>query len=224
MARRVTTKRFYLGLGALALLGVGAIWYARATGGAGPITVSGPVELGAAFEGYVLGADTAPVEVIEYADFQCPACASFAILHAPDFKAGLVNTGRVRWRFRDFPLPQHDRAPLAHHAAACAGEQGRFWEMHDQLFFNQGAWARDRRPERVVRELATAAGLDLGRYEECMESGRYAARVAATKAHGISLGVNSTPTFIIGERLFPGTMSAQEIATQVRRVESARPR
>lgn len=206
MARGVTLKRFYVGLGAIAVIGVGAIMFARSGASGGPVD-AGPVPVGAAgdFDGYVMGSDSAPVEIIEYADFECPACATFALLYAPDVKRRLVETGRARLIFRDFPLPQHQKAPVAHHAAACAAEQGQFWPMHDQLYGNHGRWVNDRRPERVIEQLAEALGLDMRRYDECMDSGRYRQRIQASRERGSQLGVGSTPSFIVGGRLVAGT-------------------
>ncbi|NIR45311.1 MAG: thioredoxin domain-containing protein, partial [Gemmatimonadetes bacterium] len=117
MARSMNMKVFYIGLGVIAVAGGVALWLAARGGGGGPVSVAPmPVDIGS-FDGYTIGSDSAPVEVVEFADFQCPACARFAILTAPDLKSRLVATGRVRWTFRDFPLPIHDKAELAHHAA-----------------------------------------------------------------------------------------------------------
>lgn len=220
MAQPRNLKPFYFVLGAIAVVGVGAIWLARG-GGAGPAEVGpSPVGLETAFDGYVMGSDTAQVEIIEYADFQCPACAQFTILEAPDVKTRLIETGRARWVFRDFPLPQHDKAPIAHHAAACAGEQDRFWPMHDQLFFNQGRWVNDRRPEGVIERLAQAVGLNMDRFDDCMDSGRYVSRIEATKQAGAQLGVGSTPTFVVGGRMAVGVQSAQQLEALVRAAEA----
>ena len=223
MARQVKLKPFFLGLGAIAVIGVGAIWMAWGGGSAPTEAAPLPVSAGS-FEGYVLGSDTAAVEVVEYADFQCPACARFAILTAPEVKAQLVNTGRVRWRFMDFPLPSHDKAELVHHAAACAGEQGGFWAMHDVLFRNQGAWVRSRRPKQVLRDLAEAIGLDVKQYDDCMGSNRYAARIAATKADAVAVGVSSTPSFVIGGLLISGHLAYDSVVTLVERAEAAQRR
>lgn len=221
MAQPVTLKAFYFGLVVVAVAGVAWIWSARS--GGGPTTITEvPAGTTAAHAGYVLGSDTAPVEIIEYADFQCPACATFTILTAPDVKRRLVATGRARWRFRDFPLPSHDKALLAHHAAACAGEQNRFWPMHDQLYLQQGRWASDRRPDRVFRDYAGIIGLDLGQYDACMEEQRYAARIMATKNEGQALGVNSTPSFIVGNQLIAGSVPFDTLAAMVERAANRR--
>jgi protein-disulfide isomerase len=196
-------KLFYSGLAAIAVVGVGMIWLARSRG-AEPQAV--PAAVGAAFEGHVMGSDSAPVTVVEYADFECPACAQFAVLTAPDIKQRLVATGQVRWVFRDFPIEGHPNTLPAHHAAQCAGEQGRFFEMHDQLYFNHGRWVTERRPERRFREFAQAIGLALGRYDECMSSGRYMARLQQSRLDALAAGVSSTPTFDIGGQRISGAL------------------
>ncbi|MGH7675986.1 MAG: DsbA family protein [Gemmatimonadales bacterium] len=195
-------KRFYLVLGFAALAG-GAwlIYEARRPPAVTPAGATAPAPAADGFAGFTMGSDSAPVEVVEYADFECPACAQFATVQMPTVREQLITTGRVRWRFRDFPLPSHSFARYAAHAAQCAGEQGRFWDMHDQLFANH-SWAQTGRdPSRLFRDLARGVGLELDRYDACMESGRYAGRIEASKQEGDLRGVNGTPTFFINGRL-----------------------
>jgi protein-disulfide isomerase len=162
------------------------------------------------FAGFTLGSDSAPLEVVEYSDFECPYCSRFAAVQMPTIRAQLIETGRVRWRFREYPLPGHRFSRYAAHAAQCAGEQGRFWEMHDQLFFNH-AWAQTGRdPTRLFRDFARAVGLDVERYDACMESGRYAGRIEASRLAGERLGVNSTPTFFVAGRLYSGGSTSDQ--------------
>jgi protein-disulfide isomerase len=224
MAQSRSLTPFYIGLGLIALGGLAAIWLARESSAArtaarqvDPVPVSAT-----SFRGYVLGVDSAPVEILEFADFECGACAYFAVLSGPDIKRRLVNTGRVRWRFRDFPLDGHANAPVAHQAAACAGEQGRFWDMHDQIFFQQSAWARDRRPARHMREYARTIGLEMGQYDECMDERRHTARIEAGRQEGLALGVNSTPSFYIGGLLVSGALPYDSVLALVERAERAR--
>ena len=221
MAERHQLKRFYVGLGAIAVVGVGLLLYARVQGGAGAMPTDTPANVGAAFEGHVMGSDSAPVTVVEYADFECPACAQFAVLTAPDVRQRLVATGRVRWVFRDFPLEGHPYSMPAHHAAQCAGEQGKFFEMHDQLYFNQGRWVTDRRPERRFRDFARAIGLDVRRYDDCMSSGRYMARLERERQDGLAAGVGSTPTFDIGGRRVVGASSYDDFRSYVDQAAAA---
>jgi protein-disulfide isomerase len=90
---------------------------------------------------HVQGASSAPVTIVEYSDFQCPYCARYSTETYPEIKAQYIDTGKVRYMFRHFPLSFHSEAELAAQAAECAGEQGKFWEMHDTLFANQSEWA-----------------------------------------------------------------------------------
>jgi len=115
-----------------------------------------------------------------------------------------VATGRVRYAFRDFPLSMHVNSRPAHHAAACAAEQGMFQQMHDKLFGMQDQWTRRSGAETRFRRYASDIGVDLGQYDTCMEEGRYRGRIQASIEGGAALGVNSTPTFIIGNRLYGG--------------------
>ena len=204
MARQLSVKVFYAVLAVIAVAGtVGILMATRSDGGPAAQTLAAPFSLDStAFPGYVLGSDSAPVEIVEYADFACSHCATFTILQGPDIKRRLVETGLARLRFRGFALYQASLLPL--NAAACAGEQGRFWEMHDQLMFNQRAWFEDpnwptsRHTRRLFRDYAGAAGVDLDGYDRCMEEERYTSRILATREEITSLGINSTPTFEIG--------------------------
>lgn len=218
MAGSMNLKPFYLGLAVVAVAGASGIWWAARSGGGGGYEAVEPVPVAAgSFAGYVLGSDSAPVEIHEYADFQCPACAHFAILTGTDLKQRLVATGQVRWRFFDFPLPGHQNARAAHHAAACAGEQDQFWTMHDQLFFAQQDWSTAGRPERKFRDYGRAIGLDLDRFDDCMDSRRYAGRIEATKQGGVNRGVSATPTFIIGRTMVSGSIPYDTLKSMVER-------
>ncbi len=189
---------FYLALGLLAIAGVAVIWAARGSSDEDTAPAVGPLAVSAGdFEGHILGSDSAPVVVIEYSAFECGWCARFALLTKPDVRERLIRTGIVQWRFRDFPTTGEWKGDAAHLAAACAGEQGRFWPMHDQIFYNQGRWARESKPDRMFRDYARAAGVDLGQYDRCFDERRYLGRIEATKQGGLALGVQSTPTFII---------------------------
>ena len=125
------------------------------------------------FQGYVKGSATAPVEITEYADYQCPFCQTFATLQMPTIEERLINTGRLRWRYRDFRLQQHPFARLAAHSAACADEQGKYWDQHQRIYEGQSEWtgARGTRP-RSFESTPQTAGLDLGRYDACMKAGQ----------------------------------------------------
>jgi protein-disulfide isomerase len=196
-------KRFYLILGALALAGA-AVLYVASREQPIPGAVEGPAPVVASdgFTGFTLGSDSAPVEVVEYSDFECPFCARFATLQMPAVRRQLIETGVVRWRFRDFPLPSHGYSRYAAHAAQCAGEQGRFWEMHDAMFADH-SWAQTgKNPRRLFNAMAERSGVDLDGYKACMESNRFAGRIEAARQEGEARGVGGTPTFYVNGAQF----------------------
>src|SRR5437773_8642900 len=201
-------NRFYVVLAVVAVvLGASLFVVLRQSGGAAAAAASAPpvAVTDDGFRGYTLGSGDAVVEVTEYSDFECPFCANFATVQMPTIKEQLINTGKVRWRYRDFPIPSHQYGRYAAHAAQCAGEQGKFWEMHDQLFFNHG-WAQTgKNPTGLFSGFAKAAGVDLTRYDACMKSGRYAARIEFSRQEGLQRNVNGTPTFFVnGTELHTG--------------------
>jgi len=215
--------RFYLVLGVLALIGGGSLWLAardRGVADAGA-AVAVPAATDDGFTGYTKGSSDAPVEVVEYSDFQCPYCAQFAVVQLPDIDRRLVATGRVRWRFRDFPLDNaHPHARLASRAAQCAGEQGKFWEMHDSLLWRQRDWATLRDPRSKFEEYAREIGVDRGQFHDCFGSTKYDGRVQASLEEGRARGVGGTPTLFVNGRKV-GAVTADEL---VRIVDSIAPR
>ena len=215
-ARGQASRRgFYLALGLVAVAGVGGISWAmqRAKGGAAPIVVPAaatPAPGAARPEGYVLGNPAAPVEIVEYADFECPGCGQFATLQEPDVRARLVNTGQARFRFYDFQVNQsHRNSPAASLAAACAADQGKFWEMHDRLFAGQDEWRTpipgydggtdDPRP--VLAGYAQSLGLDVPRWTQCYDGRAHLDRLAAHLQEATRAQVRSTPSFVVGNRM-----------------------
>ena len=210
-------NRFYLLLGGIAVLGAGALAYMAMS----RRTVSIPVDVTvlaadtAGFRGYLIGSPDAPVEITEYADFQCPACQDFATIQFPAVRDRLIATGKLRWRYRDFPLDEiHPSARLASHSAACADEQGQFEAQFERI--NQGfvEWNRGG-AAAAFRRYAEASGLDMGRYDDCMRSARYAGRIQASLEEGVRLGVSGTPTFLVNGRLYTNGLNSDEIRALV---------
>lgn len=207
-------NRFYVVLGVVAVIGLGLLAWMMSR----PASVSIPANVvvqasdTAGFRGYVLGSADAPVEITEYADYQCPACQDFEVVQFPSVRSQLIETGQVRWRYRDFPLDAiHPHARLAAHAAACGDEQGKFWELHAAIYEGQAEWSRAGNATSIFRRYAEQVGLDMAEYDACMTSGRYAGRIQASLDEGRAVGVGSTPTFLIGGRLYPGRLSSDQI-------------
>ena len=136
------------------------------------------------------GPNNAPVTLVEYGDYECPSCGeAYPIIKEIEKRLG----NRLRFVFRNFPLTTiHPHAQHAAEAAETAAEQGRFWEMHDQLFENQQAL-----DDPHLRQYASLLKLDLGRFEREMAEHAYSARVREDFRSGVRSGVNGTPTFFI---------------------------
>jgi protein-disulfide isomerase len=206
-------KRFYAILIGVAVLGLGVLGVLLSR----PKTVSIPANVTiqaadtAGFRGYIKGSADAPVEITEYADYQCPFCQTFATLQMPTIEERLIRTGRLRWRYRDFPLQQHSFSRLAAHSAACADEQGKYWEQHQRIYDGQAEWASQGDAGPTFRQYAQANGLDLQRYDACMKSGKYAGRIQASYEEGARVGVSSTPTLLVGNRLYQGRLDSDAI-------------
>lgn len=163
-----------------------------------------PIEVGVD-DDPALGEEDAPVVIIEFSDFQCPFCKRFAEQTFPQLKRDYIDTGKVRFVFRDFPILRiHPNAGLAALAAECADEQGSFWEMHDLLFARQAEWAGS--AQEQVRSLFEAYGRELGLEEEafaqCLATERYGEEILKDLREGVEAGVGGTPAFFInGEKL-----------------------
>lgn len=207
-------NRFYVLLVGVAVVAGGLLWIgsrpqsAPVPGDNGsPVTVT---KADSAYRGETLGSDSAPVEVEEYADFQCSHCGEFAILQFPTIRDQLIRTGRLRWRLHEFPLG-FPFSRVSSLAAQCAGEQGRYWEMADAMFQHQAEWAaRAADPTGKFRGYARAAGVDVTKYDACMDSRRYAGRIEYSHQEGMARGVSGTPTFFVrgGSRALDGRQFA----------------
>ncbi|HTS89757.1 MAG TPA: thioredoxin domain-containing protein [Gemmatimonadales bacterium] len=199
-------KSFYFFLGGVAVIGIVTLGYLVFH--QPPISIPANVTVQASdtsgFHGYFLGSDSAPLTVTEYADYECPACQQFMTVQMPTIEERLIQTGQVRWRYRDFPLEQHPQSRVAAHAAACADEQGKYWEMNRLIYSWEPEWPLQRDASGVFRDYAKSLGLDLAKYDGCMKSARYAGRIEASREEGVRVGVQSTPTFLINNRLYEG--------------------
>jgi protein-disulfide isomerase len=199
-------RTFMLLVGLLVVAGGGIITYIVKTSGP-RVTVTDFPPLSDA--GYLMGSDTASVELVEYADFECPQCGFFATITEPDVRQKLIEPGLVRFRFVDFPLSGHPNTLDAHNAAACANAQGRFWPMHDRIFAGQGDWSkmtspRARNPIRVFKGYAKDLGLDQKMFDACLDSRAYNDHIMANAKAGEERGIHETPTFVIGKRTIAG--------------------
>lgn len=139
------------------------------------------------------GNKNARVTLIEFTDYQCPFCARHSSQTAPQIEKDYIQTGKVRYVLRDFPIESiHPRAFKGHEAAHCAGEQGKYWEMHSRLFANQKAM----NPTDLL-DHAKALGLEMPKFQQCLDSGKHAAKIRKDLADGQKAGVQGTPSFFL---------------------------
>lgn len=148
------------------------------------------------------GPKDAPITIVEFSDFQCPFCGRAASTVDQVLEA---YPGKIQLFFRHFPLDFHKQAPKASEAAMCAGEQNKFWEYHDVLFKNQDKLM----PEDLTRH-AEGLGLDSAKFNECLNSNKYAATVQKDLEAGKKLGVTGTPAFFINGRMISGAQPIEE--------------
>jgi len=140
------------------------------------------------------GDRNARVVLVEFTDYQCPFCGRHARDTFPQIDAEYVKTGKLRYVTREFPLESiHPQAFKASEAALCAGDQGKYWEMHGRLFTNQ----RELAPDQLAAH-AQAVGLDEKKFSACLGGGSKAAKVRRDLADGAKAGVTGTPAFFIG--------------------------
>lgn len=160
----------------------------------------------------MLGEATASVTIVEFSDFQCPYCEQFFTLTLPQVKKEYVETGKVKYYFKNFPLVTlHKNAAKAAEAALCAEDQGKFWVYHDQLFAKQGEWAEQTSPSALFKKYAGGLALGAAAFAQCLDSGNYAAEVMSNLNEGQTLGVTGTPSFVINGKLFVGAYPFAEI-------------
>jgi protein-disulfide isomerase len=207
--RAQSTRQFYLVLVAIAVIGGLLIW--RTAGKANSRVVAMDVKATPAqAEGYLMGNPDAPVQIMEFADFECPACGQFATVTEPDVRKRIVQTGLASYRFFDFPLTEiHKNTLAASNAAACASDQGKFWEMHDLIYQHQPEWSTEATsdPKKFFGRYANQIGLDVSSWSKCYDDEKHLQRIMANRAEGERRNIRQTPTFIIGTKMIPGSIS-----------------
>jgi protein-disulfide isomerase len=152
---------------------------------------------------YLKGDEGAPVTVVEFTDYQCPFCNRFFTETYPQVEKEYVDTGKVRYMVRDFPLPFHGNAHAAAQAARCAGDQDKYLEMHDVLFTKQNEWSSADAQESF-ESYAQEIGLNGSSFSECLSSAKYKDAVDQDLAMSQQLGVGGTPGFFINGKLLVG--------------------
>jgi protein-disulfide isomerase len=179
----------------------------------------GGKDAGMGHEGRLRGDPKAPVTLIEYSDFTCGYCRKFFQETWPRLQTRYVDTGKVRFLYRDFPRASEGAAVNAARAARCAGDQGRYWPMHDRLY------ARHHEAGELQRH-AAAIGLDVAAFTACVQNGKHREGIFQDKEEGLDVGVRGTPGFVLqltkqaGEPaiLIPGAFPFDVFAEQIDRL------
>lgn len=200
-------NQFRLVLGVVIVVAVAIVGYSIATNSVGtaatePVELEGienPARLIELAQGVEMGNPDAPLTMLEFADFQCPGCASFATQVKPMINMSYIDAGQLRFVYHDFPLEQHRNSFLASRSARCALDQGLFWEYHDLLYQDQPRWAAAANPISMFVEHARGLGADVATFESCVNSDMHADVVTANLILGQQLGVSGTPSIMLSE-------------------------
>lgn len=159
-------------------------------------------------DSFKIASDSAKVTLVEFADFQCPACKS---AHPVLVRLEDEYSGRVNFVFRHFPLPQHKNALLAALSAEASGEQGKFWQYHDKLYETQTTWENEGNPTEIFLGYAKELKLDETKFKESLDTKKFEEKINQDIADGTSLGVNSTPTFFVQNQKYNGALSYKSL-------------
>ena len=156
----------------------------------------------------ILGNKDAKVTIVEFSDFQCPFCKSFADGAFEQIKKEYIDTGKIAFAFRHLPLPNHPNAPLAAEAAECANEQDSFWKYHDVLFDSQTTWSPLTLEEAKLQFISYASemGLNSTAFTSCLDSGTLKDSIAKDVADGQAANVSATPTIFINGQAVIGAL------------------
>lgn len=149
-----------------------------------------------------MGNESATVTMTEFSDFQCPFCARFFRDTEPQLKKDYIDTGKIRFVYKHYPLPSHSNAQKSAEASECAadiGGQGAFWQMHDKMFQNNNLLSVSNL-KRFAREI----GLNGTDFDACLDSGAMRGRVLRDQEEGKKLGVTGTPGFFINDQKIEG--------------------
>ncbi len=161
---------------------------------------------------HLAGASKTEVTVVEFGDFQCPACAvAYQVVNQIKKKY----EGKVRFAFREFPIAVHKNGYSSALAAETAGGQGMFWEMHDMLYDNQKEWSDRNDAIDIFTSYAKKIGIDADKFKKDVEDKKYDAKIQNDLKDGNMLGVNATPTFFINGKKYSGVLTYEDFMSKI---------
>jgi len=163
-----------------------------------------------------VGPSNAPVTIVEFSDYECPYCQAWDQQVYQQLMTSYPN--KIRFVYRDLPLPMHPEAVPAAEAADCAGEQGAYWKYHDALFGQQYGLSRV-----AYEHYAADLGLDGKAFAACLDSQRYLSKIQANASDAANVGLNSTPSFVINGRVLIGALPFADFKAVVDQELAAKP-
>ncbi len=156
----------------------------------------------------------AKVNIVEFADFQCPACAAaYPIME--QILAFYKNNPQVNFVARNFPLPQHQYALLTAEAAEAASAQGKYWEMYGLIYTGQNDWVNSADPMSILVGYAAQLKLDVNKFKAEVTANKYDNIIQQDKQDGVAIGINSTPTFFINGVKEIGIQSVSDFKARI---------
>jgi protein-disulfide isomerase len=162
-----------------------------------------------------MGDPNAPVKIIEYSDFQCPYCGQFTLDTEQQLIDAYIATGKVYFEYHSFGEFIGPESTRAAEAAYCAGDQEKFWEMHDVIFANQSGENQGHFSDKFLTALASKLSLDMSKFNDCFTNGKYADQVKQDGLAGQQAGVQSTPSFVINGTLLEGALPFSNFQTKI---------
>jgi protein-disulfide isomerase len=212
---QITRREFSLGAGALALTGAGVLVGFSVADGPTPALAQNPSPAELMQPGPLgdmsLGDEKAPVTIIEYASMTCPHCAHFHETTYPELKTKYIDTGKVRFIFREFPLDQLAAAGFM--LARCSGKD-KYFPMIETLFQKQRDWVVQR-PLAPLMTISKQAGLSEQAFNECLKNQQVLDGIEEVRQRGTKFGVQSTPTFFINGKIYRGALTMAEMEKEL---------
>ncbi|MEK7460021.1 MAG: thioredoxin domain-containing protein [Patescibacteria group bacterium] len=209
-----TQKRVIIWVSSLLIVGITivAVWQI-ATGEKPARVTTGTLSEQVGSDEWTKGASLPTVSLVEYSDFQCPACGYY---HSVVEEVLKENEGNLTFTYRHFPLPQHKNALAAAYASEAAGTQGKFWEMHRLIFEHQNDWSDSTTAESIFEGYATELKLDIAKFKSDRDSQATKDAVEHDKETGLKSGISSTPTFYLNGKKMANPKSPDEFKALIK--------
>lgn len=200
LARKKTIRRVLIWLVSVAII-VGAFWGIVKLAGKTPVVSEGSLSKPVDSADNYSGNKDAKTVLVEYSDFQCPACGAFY----PIVKQLVAdNSSKLKLVYRNFPLQQHANARIAAYAAEAAGKQGKYWEMHDKIFENQNSWSEQTNARDIMIKYTLDLKLNVDQFKKDIDSKEIKDKVDGDYQSGVDSNIDSTPTFFLnGKKMLP---------------------